>query len=74
MAGMRIVITAVGFCIAAFCLLEFALGSLITYTAYQRGSLRGVSPLEYARTDALFLTAAVVLVWAALKAFPKRVA
>jgi hypothetical protein len=74
MAGMRIAIAIVGFCVSGFCFLEFAMGVVLTYTAYRRGPLRGVSFHSFARVDAMFIIAALVSLWIAVKILPTQVA
>lgn len=72
MAWLKIVIAMISFCFSAFCFLESALCASLTYTAFRRGPLRGVSYQAFAREDAMFLAAALVSFWVAVKIRPKQ--
>jgi hypothetical protein len=72
MAWLRIVVAIFSFCFSAFCFLESAMCALLTYTAFRRGPLRGVSYEAFAKEDAMFLAAALASLWVAVKIWPKQ--
>jgi hypothetical protein len=72
MAGMRLFLAVLTLLAAMFFLLESVMGALLAHTAYERGQLRGVPFHVWARTDAIFIVATVILSWATYKLISKK--